>query len=354
MKKLVKNRTKKTGLPAGSMVYVGDKKTPAPRISIFDYDRNTCQELVDVPVADCAKYIDPSTTTWINVDGVDHVEIVRALGEQFKIHSLVMEDVVNTTQRPKRTVYGEYLYLVMKMLYVNNGKLCAEQVSMILGNNFLISFQEEPEHDVFDKVRDSLRKGVASLRGGGPDYLTYALIDTIVDHYFIILEELGERLELIEAELVQDPKPAILANIYELKRDLLYIRRSIWPLREVLSGLDRGEVALIKPSTALYLRDVYDHVVEVIEVLEMFREMASSMVEIYLSSVNNKISQVMKLLGVVATIFMPLTLISSIYGMNFKHMPELEWQLGYPMVLLFMLLIAVLMLLHFRRKSWLD
>ncbi len=352
MKALVKNRAKKTGMPAGSMVYVGDKKNGAPRISVFDYDKASVEELSDVNVEDCVKYIDPSTTTWINVDGVDHVEVVRALGGHFKIHPLVLEDVVNTTQRPKRAVYTEYVYIVLKMLYAREGRLCAEQVSLVIGNNFLISFQEEPERDVFDKVRESLRKGSSNVRAGGADYLAYALLDTIVDHYFIVLEEFGERLEQIEARLVSNPKEAVLSEIYNLKRDLLFIRRSIWPLREVLSGLERGEVSLIKPSTALYLRDVYDHVVEVIEVLEMFREVASSMVEIYLSSINNRINQVMKFLGAVTTIFMPLTLISSIYGMNFKHMPELEWRFGYPLVLIGMGLVALGMFRYFERKGW--
>jgi len=232
--------------------------------------------------------------------------------------------------------------------------MLAEQVSLILGPNFVISFQEEgKEGDLFEVVRERLRSSKGKLRKMGADYLLYALLDAIVDGYFVILERLGERIEVLEEELLANPSQLTLQNIHTMKREMIFLRKSVWPLREVISGLQRGESPLITETTGPYLRDVYDHTIQVIDAVESFRDMLAGMLDIYLSSISNRLNEVMKLLTIIATIFIPLTFIVGVYGMNFKLMPELEWRWGYPAVWLVMVVVAGLMLAFFRRKRWL-
>jgi magnesium transporter len=251
--------------------------------------------------------------------------------------------------------FGDYLFIVLKMIDYseNNGGPEIEQVSLILGRTFVISFQEGKEGDVFDPVRERIRTGQGRIRKMGPDYLAYSLIDSIVDNYYSVLERLGEEIELIEDQLVTDPTPAPLRVIHRLKRDMIFLRKSVWPLREVIGGLERGESSLITDSTVIYLRDIYDHTIQVIDTIETFRDMLSGMLDIYLSSSSNRLNSVMKVLTVIATIFMPLSFIVGLYGMNFKFMPELEWRWGYPVVLIVMAVIAAWMLILFKRKKWL-
>ena|SRR2546426_345696 len=354
MPKLVKRKSKRVGLPPGTLLYVGEKRTEKVTIRIIDYDETRLQEKEARTVEDCFPYKEKPTVTWINIDGIHQVDIVETIGRHFGVHSLVLEDLLNTGQRPKMDNYGNYLFIVLKMIYCNGkgSEIAAEQISLILGSNFVISFQEA-EGDVFNPVRERIRSGTGRIRKMGADYLAYTLMDAIVDNYFAVLERLGEQIELLQEELIADPRPETLQGINHLKREMIFLRKSVWPLREVVNGLERGESALIKTETGIFLRDLYDHTIQIMDSIETCRDMLSGMLDIYLSSISNKMNSVMKVLTIIATIFIPLTFIVGVYGMNFKYMPELEWHWSYPLVLLFMAVIAVSMLMYFRRKKWL-
>jgi len=354
MPKLIKQRSKKAGLAPGTLVHIGEKKTQELKITIMDYDDAHFQEKGIKAIEECFLFKDIPTVTWINIDGLHQVEIIEKLGECYGLHPLVLEDILNTDQRPKMEDYGEYLYIVLRMLNYNDksSEIESEQVSLILGSNFVISFQE-PEGDVFDPIRERIRNGKGRIRKMGADYLTYALLDAIVDNYFIILEKLGEKIEFLEEELVTRPTSETLQTIHYLKREMIFLRKAVWPLREVIGGLERGEPPLVKGTTRIYLRDVYDHTIQVIDTIETFRDMVSGMLDIYLSSVSNRLNVVMRVLTIIATIFMPLTFIAGIYGMNFKYMPELEWRWGYPVIWFVLVFIGGSMLIYFKRKKWL-
>lgn len=355
MTKLIKKRSIKAGLPPGTLVHIGEKKAGEPIITLIDYDETNHQESGIKTVEECIPFREKPTVTWINVEGVHEARVVEKLGHCFGLHPLVLEDILNTDQRPKMEVYGDYVYIVLKMLYEGgpNRPVEAEQVSLIFGPNFVISFQEGKEGDVFNPVRERIRSGKGLIRKMGSDYLVYSLIDTIVDNYFLVLERLGEKIELLEEALVAQPAPPTLREIQKFKNQMIFVRRVVWPLREVISSLGRKESPLVKETTEIYLRDVYDHVVQVMDTVEVYREMLSGMLDIYLSSVSNRLNSVMKVLTIIATIFMPLTFIAGIYGMNFKYMPELEWRWGYPAVWLVVAFIGVSMLIYFRKKKWL-
>jgi magnesium transporter len=355
MPRLAKKRSKKAGLPPGTLIYIGEKRIEMPKISIFDYDDQHVEEREVRAIEECFVFRDKPTVTWINVEGVHQVEMIEKLGECFGFHPLVLEDILNTDQRPKMEIYGDYIYIVLKMFCVDDagGSTEVEQVSLILGSNFVISFQEGKKGDVFNPVRERIRGGKGLIRKMGADYLAYSLLDTIVDNYFLILEKLGERVELLEEELVADPTTKTLQEIQKFKSEMIFVRRAVWPLREVIMGLSRKESPLIKETTEIYLRDVYDHTVQVMDTIEVYREMLSGMLDIYLSSVSNKLNAVMKVLTIIATIFMPLTFIAGIYGMNFKYMPELEWRWGYPAIWLIVVIIGISMSVYFKKKKWL-
>ena len=320
----------------------------------MDYDESQLQEKEAKTFDECFPYKGRPTVTWINIDGIHQIATLEKLGECFELHPLTQEDILNTDQRPKIEDFGDYMYIVLKMFsYDNkNNEILIEQVSLILGANFVLSFQENVG-DIFDPIRERIRSGKARIRKLGADYLVYALIDAIVDNYFIILEKIGEQIEFIEDQLVINPAPETLNIIHRLKRDMLFLRKSVWPLREVISGMERGESLLIKDSTKIFLRDVYDHNIQIIDTIETLRDMLSGMLDIYLSSISNRLNAVMKILTIIATIFMPLTFLAGVYGMNFKYMPELEWKWGYPLILLVMFTIGILMLFYFKRKKWL-
>ena len=354
MPKLIKKRSKKAGLPPGTLIHIGEKKAKCQRLLSWIMMRSIFKRREVKKIEECFLFKDKPTVTWINVDGLHQVEILEKLGECYGLHPLVLEDILNTDQRPKMEDYGEYIYIVLKMLDQNNksNEIVTEQISLILGPNFVFSFQER-EGDVFDPIRERIRNGKGRIRKMGADYLAYALLDSIVDNYFIILEKLGEKIEFLEEELVTRPIPETLQTIHHLKREMIFLRKAVWPLREVIGGLERGESSLVKETTRIYLRDVYDHTIQVIDTIETFRDMVSGMLDIYLSSVSNRLNAVMKVLTIIATIFMPLTFIAGIYGMNFKYMPELEWRWGYPAVWFAVVLIGVSMLIYFKRKRWL-
>lgn len=356
MSKFIKKISKKSGLPPGTLIHIGEKKTEKIKIALIDYNETYFQERVVHTIEECFQFKDKNrnTVTWINIDGIHQIEVLEKIGNCFGIHPLIMEDILNTDQRPKMEDFGEYIYIVLKMFYYNNktNEIIAEQVSLVLGSNFVISFQEK-EGYVFNPVRDRIRGNKSRIKKMGADYLAYSLLDAIVDNYFIVLEILAERIELLEEELVDHPAPKILRIIYKLKGDMVLLRRSIWPLREVIGELERGESPLVKDSSTIYLKDVYDHTIQAIDTLETFRDMVSGMLEIYLSSINNRLNAVMKVLTMIATVFMPLTFIAGIYGMNFKYMPELDWRWGYPSILLVMVTVGVSMLIYFKKKKWL-
>ena len=350
----LKRRSKPAGLPPGTLIYVGERKVETVRITYIDYDEHNFAEKQVSNIEECFAFKTTPTVTWINIDGLHDVKIIEKLGQQFELHPLVLEDILHTGQRPKLEDFEKYIFIVLTMLSYNgdNQTVEAEQVSIVLSSNFVISFQERIG-DVFDQIRDRIRNAKGRIRKMGPDYLAYSLIDAIVDSYFTILEKMGEKIELLEEQLVVEPTEQTLHQIHSLKRQMIVLRKSVWPLREVISGLQRTESALIKDSTSIYLRDVYDHTIQIIDTIESFRDMVSGMVDLYLSSISNKMNAVMKVLTIIATIFIPLTFIAGIYGMNFEDMPELRWRLGYPAVLLVMVLVAVVMLFHFRKKKWL-
>lgn len=344
---------KKVGLPPGTLVHVGEKKTEKTRVTVIEYDREGFQEKEIEKIEESFILKDKPTVTWINLDGLHQTDIIEKVGAHFGIHPLVLEDIVHTGQRPKTEDHGDYIFTVLRMLYYDQEEeeIISEQISVILGPNYVISFQER-EGDIFNPIRERIRNGKGRIRKAGADYLAYGLLDAIVDHYFLILENLGEKIESLEEELVTHHTPETLQMIHKLKTTMISLRKSVWPLREVIGGLERGESPLITEPTGIYLRDLYDHTIQVIDTIETFRDMVSGMLDIYLSSVSNRMNEVMKVLTIIATIFIPLTFIAGIYGMNFKFMPELEWHFGYPLALLVMLSIVGLMVIYFRRKRW--
>ena len=344
-------QSKKAGLPPGTLVYIGKERQEKVNIDVIDYTESQLQEIRPSAVEECLAFSGKPTVTWINVTGVHDTDVIEKIGKQFGLHSLVMEDIVNTKQRPKIEAYENCLFMVLKMLFFNEkNETRAEQVSLVLGRNFVISFQET-ERDVFEHVRQRIRQQ-GSIRKMGSDYLVYALIDAIVDNYFAILEKIGGTIENVENEIMKNPGKETMGRVHALKRDLIYLRKSVWPLREVISSMERGGSGLVKEHTAIYLRDVYDHTIRVIETIETFRDMVSGMVDVYLSSVSNRTNEVMKVLTIIATIFMPLTFIVGIYGMNFENMPELGWRWGYLAVWLTIMAVSLSMLAYFRKKKW--
>jgi magnesium transporter len=345
--------SKQIGRAPGEVVSIGKDRTGAVKITIIDYDEAQVSEKVAESAEECFPYKETPTVTWINIDGVHDTSLIEIIGKHFGLHPLVLEDIANTGQRPKVEDYGEYLFIVLKMLYLeaDSDRISVEQVSLILGTNFVISFQER-EGDVFNPVRDRIRTGKGRVRKMGADYLAYALVDAVVDNYFIVLEHFGDSIEGLEDELVTDPTPDKLQTIHGLKRELILLRRSVWPLRELISGLERSETELVTEGIGIYLRDVYDHTIQVIDTVESYRDMVSGMLDIYMSSVSNRMNEVMKVLTIIATIFIPITFIAGIYGMNFEFMPELKWRYAYFVALGIMGGVTVAMLMYFRRKKW--
>jgi magnesium transporter len=351
----VKKRSLKAGMPPGSLVHIGTEMAGESRICIFDYDENDVHEKKGALVDDCIPLRDTDSVTWIDMEGLQDTGLLERLGNIYGLHPLILEDILNTDQRPKSDDMENYIYIVLKMFDFDPGSLeiVSEQVSIVFGRNFVISIQEGREGDLFEPLRVRIRSGKGRIRKLGPDYLAYSLLDTIIDHYFLILEKIAERIETLEENLVSDPKPETLHQIHHMKREMIFLRKSAWPLRELIYNLEKSDSNLIKTTTKIFLRDIYDHAVHIIDSIETYREMLSSMLDIYLSSVSNRMNQVMKVLTIIATIFMPLTFLAGIYGMNFKFMPELGWRWGYPLVMLIMLGVGAIMLYFFKKKKWL-
>lgn len=353
MPELVKKKSKKVGLPPGTIVHIGNKRMEKVKINIIDYNEEHFQEKEVKSAGECFPYKDKSTITWINIDGVHEIKVIEEIGKLFNLHSLILEDIVDTDQRPKIKDFRDYIFIILKMLYCDkkSNEMKVEQVSLILGKNYVISFQER-EGDVFDFIRDRIRNNIGRIRKLGADYLVYSLMDAIVDNYFTIIEKLDEEIENLEDKVISQQNPANVQAIHKLKRDLIFLRKSVWPLREVISILERGESPLVLESTNLYLRDVYGHTIQVMDTVESLRDIISGILDIYLSSINTRMNEIMKVLTIIATIFIPLTFITGIYGMNFQYMPEIKWFWGYPLILSVMLIIGIVMVIFFKRKKW--
>ena len=360
MSRLIKKHSKSKGLQPGTVVFVGEKKVEKTRIRIIDFDATTIEEKEVASIEDCFPFKDKPTITWINIDGLHEVDQIEKIGTSFDIHPLILEDIANTGQRPKLDFFDNGFFLALKMLTVNkeNNTIQSEQFSFVVGKNYVISFQERIG-DVFEPVRERIRKTVPRVRFMNSDYLAYTLVDAVVDGYFSVLETMSERIEAVETQLISDPRPENLESIHELKRELIYMRKSVWPLREVIGGLTREESDLVHDSTQMYLRDLYEHTIQVIDTVETFRDMASSLLDIYLSSVSNKMNEVMKVLTIIATIFIPLGFLAGIYGMNFDtsisvlNMPELGLRYGYILFWIVAALIGGGLFIFFKRKKWL-
>lgn len=355
LRKLFRPKKKPAGLPPGTAIYTGDvPKGEKVIVNLIDYKGNLVNEKEIIDPKECAVYTQKDTISWIDVEGIHDTSLVKSLTDSLSIHPLVVEDIVNVEQRAKMEEFDGYIYLVLKMFHLgkNNGDVIPEQVSIILAKNYVVTFQEGVEGDTFQEIRNRIRNNKGIINNMTSDYLVYSIIDSIIDSYFTILEVFGERIEQLEEELVNNPQKRTLTEIYRIKREMLYIRKSIWPLREAISRLERGESELVSRNTHLYLRDVYDHTINVLDTIETYRDMLSGMIDIYLSSISNRLNETMKYLALISTIFIPMTFIASIYGMNFELMPELKWAQGYWFALGLMFSIGIGFYVYFKRKKW--
>ncbi len=320
------------------------------RVTVLTYNHAKVEERQLEKIEESLTLNNKGATTWITVRGMQDIEIIEKVARQFNLHPLLVEDIVNTQQRPKVDYFEHFLFLIVRQLGYHGGDtVTSEQISMVVGANFVVTF-EEHEDDTFQYIRESIKKGRYGKKGA--DYLMYTILDTIVDNYFTILEKIGERIEQLEESVVQNPTVELIRSIYTLKTQMIFLRKSVWPLREVMNSLLRTESKLVHKNARFYWRDLYDHTVQVIETLEMYRDMVAGMLEIYLSSISNRMNEIMKVLTIMGTIFIPLTFITSLYGMNFKNMPELGTQFGYFIVLAIMALVSLIMLWFFRKKKW--
>lgn len=352
MVRLFHKKKRPVGLPPGSILYTG-KAPDHPRLSIMEYTEEKLIEKNDVSLDACLEHIETPSMTWIEVQGVSDPASIATIGKHFKFHPLVIEDILSTGQRSKLDVYEKQIFLVVRLLQFDEKAqaLIDEQVSIVFGPNYLISFVEGNE-DVFKPVKERLRQGSYRIRSQGSDFLAYTLLDTIVDYYFLVLEKVDKNLDTLEMELMHMPKPKTLQEIQHAKVDMVILRKAIWPIRDVVNRFSRLEKPLISEMTQLYMHDVYDHIVQIIDIIEGFRDVVSGMIDIYLSNINFRTNEIIKVLTIVSTIFVPLTFISSLYGMNFDYMPELRSSYGYPIVVGFMVSVACGMLLFFRKKKW--
>lgn len=347
-----KVKSKKPGLSPGTLIFVGSKKLEATKIEVVDFTKEKIEETEIENPEDCVKYKTSQSTTWINITGLHDTQVIEKICNNYGIHPLIQEDIVNTQQRPKLEDMVEHLVVSLKMIYYDeqNKGIAFEHITVILGKNFVMTFQES-EGDVFDNIRKRLRNGKGRIRGKA-DYLAYAIIDAVVDNYSVVLEKVSEAMDYLEDEIA-NPKHNTQESIRRLKKEIIFLRKNIVPLKEVIRSFERSESKLINQETSIYFRDVYDHVVEVIETTETYREILGGIMESYHSGISNKANEVMKVLTIIATIFIPLTFIVGIYGMNFKYMPELEWQNGYFFVWGIMIVVAGIMTLYFKKKKWL-
>jgi magnesium transporter len=353
VKKLLWPSKKEVGSAPGTLVYTGPKRDEPVELSFLEYDSESFEEgILDHP--DFVEIAKRDRTTWVNVDGLSDVDLIRDVGEAFDLHPLTLEDIVHTGQRPKLEEYDGYLFVVLRMLTLDAqaASVRTEQVGVILGDGYVLSFQQHAG-EVWNPVRERLRKASGRIRKRGADYLAYALIDAVVDHYFQILETMAETVEELEILVLDDPRPEVMHRIHSLRQEMLIVRRAVWPLRELTSSLARTESDLVHEETQVFLRDVYDHTVQVIDTAETLREVVSGLMDLYMSSVSNRMNEIMKVLTIMASIFIPLTFLAGIYGMNFQVMPELALPWAYPVLLAVMLAIGVALFFFFKKRGWL-
>lgn len=347
----------KAQLPPGSLVYTGDKQlTVRPGIKVFVYQEADVLEQDVATIEEALALRQKGSTVWININGLGDTSIVEDVGRHCDIHTLVLEDVLHVSQRPKCEDYGDYVFVVAQMLDLDHvdaasATITTEQVSFILAPDLLITFQEQ-EGDVFEAVRNRIRHAKGQVRRMKADYLLYALLDAIVDNYFVILERIGEESETLEECLVDAIPEASIHRIHAMKRMMITLRRAIWPLREAVGTLERGDTKMIQKRARVYFRDLYDHTIQVMDIVESLRDIIGGLLDIYLSAMSNRMNSVMKVLTIIATIFIPLTFIAGVYGMNFEYMPELHYPWAYPVTLVVMLCVSIVMLAFFRRKRW--
>jgi len=348
------------GCMPGTLTIAADAEPPV--IVLIDYNEARATRIEITEPEECTPHLDTESVSWVDVKGLGSEDILRRLGVVFDLHPLVLEDVVNVPQRPKLEEYNDQLLLITRMVTpkgIGEG-FFSEQVSFILGKHYLLTVQEEPKYDCFGLIRERIRTNKGTIRGQNADYLAYALLDSLIDGFFPVLEEYGEQIEELEDEVVANPTRQTLEKIHAVKRDLLTVRRAIWPQRDAINSLIRDGSDLISDEVRVYLRDCYDHVVQVLDMVETYRELASSLMDIYLSSVSNKMNEIMKLLTVISSIFIPLTFIAGVYGMNFNpeksplNMPELDWYWGYPACIVLMFLTAGSLVYFFWRRGWFE
>ena len=349
-----KKRKKKVGLPPGTLIYTGDKVKEKPKIKITDYNEELYNYQEFSEIQKNLTKIEKNLIRWIDIYGLAEVKVIEEIGHQFSLHPLVLEDILSPNQRPKLEDYGSYIFAVIKKLIWNQEKdeFEYEQISSILGENYVISFQER-DTNLFNPIYERIQVPKGKVRLMHADYLFYVLIDIIIDNYFIILERVGEDIENIEDILIKNPEPETLQLIYRLKRSSIELRKSIWPIREVINKLQREQSDLIRDELQIYLRDIYDHIFRISDLLENYRDIIFGMLDMYLSSVSNRMNDIMKVLTIISTIFIPLTFLAGLYGMNFTYMPEFSQPLAYPILIFTMIIIAIIMLYYFKRKRWL-
>ena len=347
-------KAKEVGLPPGTLIHVGKQRTEKPVISLVDYDQEHHNARQGITIEDATAFKETDTVSWINLSGIHDISLIEQFGQRFGIHPLALEDILNTQHRPKVEEMDGYSLIILKMLFFDDAtqSIDSEQFSLILGPRNVLTFQEK-EGDVFDGVRERLQRSSGRLRQRDSDYLAYALIDSIVDSYFHILEKVGDNLAQLEEDLLSNPEQSTLGRVHHYKRQLMLLRKSVWPLREVISELYKEESPLIREDTRVFLRDLYDHTIQVLDTVEIFRDTVSGLQDLYMSAVSNRMNEIMKVLTIMASIFIPLTFIAGIYGMNFEYIPELKWRWGYFVIWGVMISCIIGMLVYFRRKKWL-
>ncbi len=351
----------KSGAPPGSLVYLGRETNDKVRITLIEYNEHDFFERHFFDIRECIAQVQTGMVKWINVDGVHDMAIIEEIGKLFNIHPLTLEDIANTNQRPKFEDFENYLVAMMKMIFEDdnlkkqtNDALVSEQLSILLfPDQTVISFQEADGGDVFEIVRDRLRLGKGHIRKSTADYLAYSLMDAVIDSYFNVLEKIGDEIEILEDNLVDHPGPEMLLQLHNIKRQMVYFRKAAWPMRELINNLERSESQLIGEHTSPYLRDAHDHSIRVIDTIETYRDLLSGMMDLYMSSVSNRMNEVMKTLTIITTIFVPLTFICGIYGMNLSGMPEYKWDYAYLAFWILMIGITSSLIYYFRRKKWL-
>jgi magnesium transporter len=350
----LRKRSRKAGQPPGTLVYTGKEKQP-PEIQIIAYNSDAVEHHQSKTWQDCVEYLDtPNYTNWVQVIGLSQIPLVEAVASHYHLHPLTLEDILNVEQRPKVEEFEDYTFITLRMLqwHEDQQEFSAEQLSIIFGKGFIISFQERP-NPIMTPIIERLQSKINQrLRQQGSDYLAYRILDAVIDQYFVVLERLGDRIEQIENRILQVPTQKNAKALYKTKRETLLLRRLVWPMREAISHLLQDEGKFIQPFTRVYLRDLYDHAVQAIDTIETFREMTSSIVDMYLSSISNRMNEIMKVLTIISTIFIPVTFIASFYGMNFQYMPELHLRYAYPCVIGMMFGVSGFMLYFFKRKRW--